>query len=94
LNRAARRGFDTAGIITQGGVVIDRSGKVLGLEGVSEDNLTLMIGFCGELGYIPPIISINSAVELLKPKRQSATVGLTARFILLYSLKKRQSWIF
>jgi len=80
------RGFDTAGIITQGGVVIDRSGKVLGLEGVSEDNLTLMIGFVGELGYIPPIISINSAVELLNPNANQQPWA-NGPFILLYSLK-------
>jgi hypothetical protein len=79
-------GFDNAGITTQGGVVIDRSGKVLGLEGVSEDNLTLMIGFVGELGYIPPIISITSAAALLAPNAAQQPWS-NGPFILLYNFK-------
>jgi hypothetical protein len=79
-------GFDTAGLNSQGGVVSDRSGKVLGLEGVSEDSFTLMIGFVGELGYIPPVISITSASELLTPNANQQ-LWANGPLILLYSFK-------
>jgi hypothetical protein len=79
-------GFDTAGLNSQGGVVIDRSGKVLGLEGVSQNSFTLMIGFMGELGYIPPVISITSAAELFNPNANQQ-LWANGPFILLYNFK-------
>ena len=49
---------------SQGAVVTDLSGKVLGLESVYTTRLVMRLG---PIGYIPPIISINSAMELLSP---------------------------
>jgi len=52
------------GGITQGAVVTDQNGKVLGLEGVYDYRLVIILG---PIGRIPPIISIDSAAELLSP---------------------------
>jgi len=52
------------GGITQGAVVTDQNGKVLGLEGVYGYRLVIILG---PIGRIPPIISIESAAELLSP---------------------------
>ena len=52
------------GAITQGAVVTDQNGKVLGLEGVYDYRLIILLG---PIGRIPPIISIDSAAELLSP---------------------------
>ena len=52
------------GGITQGAVVTDQNGKVLGLEGVYDYKLVIILG---PIGRIPPIISIESAAELLSP---------------------------
>ena len=79
-------GFDTAGLNSEGGVVIDRNGKVLGLEGVSRDRFTLMVGFVGEVDYIPPIISITSAAELLNPNANQQ-LWANGPFILLYNFR-------
>ena len=51
-----------SGGVTQGAVVTDQSGKVLGLEGVYNYRLVIILG---PIGRIPPIISIDSAAELL-----------------------------
>jgi hypothetical protein len=53
-----------SGGVTQGAVVTDQSGKVLGLEGVYSYRLVIILG---PIGRIPPIISIDSAAELLSP---------------------------
>ena len=53
-----------SGGVTQGAVVTDQSGKVLGLEGVYDYRLVIILG---PIGRIPPIISIDSAAELLSP---------------------------
>jgi hypothetical protein len=53
-----------SGGVTQGAVVTDQSGKVLGLEGVYNYRLVIILG---PIGRIPPIISIDSAAELLSP---------------------------
>jgi len=53
-----------SGGITQGAVVTDRNGKVLGLEGVYNYRLVILLG---PIGRIPPIISIDNAAELLSP---------------------------
>ena len=52
------------GGVTQGGVVTDQNGDVLGLEGVYNYRLVIILG---PIGRIPPIISISSAAELLNP---------------------------
>jgi hypothetical protein len=52
------------GAITQGAVVTDQNGKVLGLEDVYDYRLVIILG---PIGRIPPIISIESAAELLSP---------------------------
>jgi hypothetical protein len=46
----------------QGAVVTDEEGKVLGLESIYTHRLVMRLGYPG---YIPPIISISSALELL-----------------------------
>ena len=48
----------------QGAVVTDQSGKVLGLESIYTFGLVIRLG---PADYIPPIISIDSAAELLSP---------------------------
>jgi len=48
----------------QGSVVTDKKGNVLGLESIYSYQLAIRLGFPG---YIPPIISINSMLELLSP---------------------------
>ena len=53
-----------SGGVTQGAVVTDQNGKVLGLEGVYNYRLVIILG---PIGRIPPIISIDSAAELLSP---------------------------
>ena len=53
-----------SGGVTQGAVVTDQSGKVLGLEGVYDYRLVIILG---PIGRIPPIISIDCAAELLSP---------------------------
>ena len=57
-----------SGIPFQGVVVTDLKGKVLGLESIYTTRLVMRMG---HPGYIPPIISINSAMELLS----AANVG-------------------
>ena len=52
------------GGVTQGGVVTDQNGDVLGLEGVYNYRLVTILG---PIGRIPSIISISSAAELLNP---------------------------
>jgi hypothetical protein len=52
------------GGVTQGGTVTDQNGNVLGLEGVYNYRLMIILG---PIGRIPPIISITSAAELLNP---------------------------
>jgi hypothetical protein len=52
------------GGVTQGAAVTDQNGKVLGLEGVYDYRLVIILG---PIGRIPPIISIDSAAELLSP---------------------------
>jgi hypothetical protein len=46
----------------QGAVVTDENGDVFGLEGIYE---TRLIGRLGPIEYIPPIISVNNALESL-----------------------------
>ena len=53
-----------SGGVTQGAVVTDQNGKVLGLEGVYDYRLVILLG---PIGRIPPIISIDNAAELLSP---------------------------
>jgi hypothetical protein len=48
----------------QGAVVTDQSGKVLGLESIYTFGLVIRLG---PADFIPPIISIDSAAELLSP---------------------------
>lgn len=48
----------------QGAVVTDEKGNVLGLESIYTYGLVIRLG---PIGYIPPIISINSMLELLSP---------------------------
>jgi len=49
---------------TQGALVVDQNGKVLGLESIWTYILVMRTGYPG---YIPPIISIDTAAELLSP---------------------------
>lgn len=51
-------------VSAQGAVVTDEKGNVLGLESIDYYRLAPRLGY---MGYIPPIISINSALELLAP---------------------------
>ena len=48
----------------QGAVVTDQSGKVLGLESIYTFGLVIRLG---PADFIPPIISVDSAAELLSP---------------------------
>jgi hypothetical protein len=48
----------------QGAIVTDKKGDVLGLESIYFYRLVLTLG---PPGYIPPVISINSMLELLSP---------------------------
>jgi len=57
-------GNDGVGAQYQGAVVTDQSGKVMGLVSTMPNRL---IPISGGVGYVPPIISINSALELLSP---------------------------
>ena len=56
------------GAQSQGAVVTDFNGNVLGLESIYTTHLVMRTGY---IGYIPPIISINSALELLSPEATS-----------------------
>jgi hypothetical protein len=70
-------------------VVTDQSGKVLGLEGVYSYRLVIILG---PIGRIPPIISIDSAAELLLSNLAYSfleivrNVNATQRIFLVYSL--------
>ena len=55
---------DYYGHWAQGAVVIDQSGKVLGLESIYTFGLVIRLG---PANFIPPIISVDSAAELLSP---------------------------
>ena len=55
-------GVENGGGVTQGAVVVDQSGKVLGLESIWGYTLVMRTGYPG---FIPPIISIDCTVELL-----------------------------
>ena len=57
-------GVQNSGGVTQGAVVVDQSGKVLGLESIWGYTLVMRTGYPG---FIPPIISINCIAELLSP---------------------------
>jgi hypothetical protein len=57
-------GVQNNGGVTQGAVVVDQSGKVLGLESIWGYTLVMRTGYPT---YIPPIISINCTTELLSP---------------------------
>ena len=52
------------GAQSQGAIVTALGGKVLGLESIYNTRLVMRTGY---IGYIPPLISINSALELLSP---------------------------
>jgi hypothetical protein len=62
LPESILNGGGWGGAQTQGAVVVDRSGKVLGLESIYTTRLIMRLGYPG---YIPPIISIVSAAALL-----------------------------
>jgi hypothetical protein len=74
------------GGVTQGGVVTDQKGEVLGLEGVYNYRLVIILG---PIGRIPTIVSINSAAELLNPfaNLQSWTNG---PFLLNSNIRPRE----
>ena len=57
-------GVQNSGGVTQGAVVVDQSGNVLGLESIWGYTLVMRTGYPG---FIPPIISINCTTELLSP---------------------------
>jgi hypothetical protein len=57
-------GVQNSGGVTKGAVVVDQSGKVLGLESIWGYTLVMRTG---HPGFIPPIISINCTTELLSP---------------------------
>jgi hypothetical protein len=57
-------GHEEVDVQGQGMVITDQSGKVVGLISAVSNRLTAT---SGGVGHIPPIITINSALELLSP---------------------------
>jgi hypothetical protein len=64
----------------QGSAILDEEGKVLGLESIMTHRLVQRTGY---IGYIPPIVTINNALDLLSPE---SSQQLWANGPLLFSV--------